>query len=159
MLQLRYLVSGDIRALRVPRNDSALRTDGLWQHTCCELFVGGVGSAAYCEYNFSPSGAWAAYGFTGYRAGMCELAMEPHPHVECAHDADSLVLTVRLQLPVQPAADDARRRGEQWRGEQRRVGLTAVIETTDGALSYWALQHPAGRADFHDAAGHRELEL
>jgi hypothetical protein len=29
------------------------------------------------------------------------------------------------------------------------VGLSAVIEAADGALSYWALRHPAGRPDFH----------
>ena len=30
-----------------------------------------------------------------------------------------------------------------------RIGLSAVIETTDGALSYWALAHPAEKPDFH----------
>ena len=28
-------------------------------------------------------------------------------------------------------------------------GLTAVIETLDGAISYWALAHPAEKPDFH----------
>jgi len=32
-----------------------------------------------------------------------------------------------------------------------RIGLSAVIEGTDGALSYWALRHSAGRPDFHHA--------
>jgi len=31
--------------------------------------------------------------------------------------------------------------------------LTAVIETQDGNLSYWALHHPAERPDFHRNAG------
>jgi hypothetical protein len=29
------------------------------------------------------------------------------------------------------------------------LGLAAVIEEQDGALSYWALRHPAGTPDFH----------
>jgi len=27
--------------------------------------------------------------------------------------------------------------------------LSAVIEATDGSLSYWALEHPADKPDFH----------
>lgn len=29
------------------------------------------------------------------------------------------------------------------------VGLSAVIESTEGEISYWALAHRPGRADFH----------
>lgn len=31
------------------------------------------------------------------------------------------------------------------------LGLSAVIEENDGAVSYWALKHPPGPPDFHDA--------
>jgi len=29
------------------------------------------------------------------------------------------------------------------------VGLSAVIETTDGRIAYFALRHPEGKPDFH----------
>ena len=32
------------------------------------------------------------------------------------------------------------------------AGLTAVIETIDGARSYWALAHGGDKPDFHDLA-------
>jgi hypothetical protein len=32
-----------------------------------------------------------------------------------------------------------------------RLGLSAVIESCNGSLSYWALRHPAGKPDFHHA--------
>ena len=32
-----------------------------------------------------------------------------------------------------------------------RLGLSAVIEDISGRKSYWALMHPAGKPDFHDA--------
>ena len=38
-----------------------------------ELFVGSPTGAAYEEYNFSPSGEWAAYGFARYRNGGAPL--------------------------------------------------------------------------------------
>jgi len=34
-----------------------------------------------------------------------------------------------------------------------RLGASAVLETRDGVLSYWALAHPAARPDFHAAGG------
>jgi hypothetical protein len=30
-----------------------------------------------------------------------------------------------------------------------RIGLSAVIEETNGLKSYWALAHPPGKPDFH----------
>ncbi|NMF90687.1 hypothetical protein GPA26_19635, partial [Aromatoleum petrolei] len=34
-------------------------------------------------------------------------------------------------------------------GSPLELGLTAVVETLDGTLSYWALRHPSARPDFH----------
>jgi hypothetical protein len=31
------------------------------------------------------------------------------------------------------------------------LGLSAVLEETNGRKSYWALAHPPGKADFHHA--------
>ena len=33
--------------------------------------------------------------------------------------------------------------------EPLSIGLSAVIEETDGTKSYWALRHPPGPPDFH----------
>ena len=30
-----------------------------------------------------------------------------------------------------------------------RMGVSTVIETVDGAISYWALAHPPDKPDFH----------
>jgi len=32
-----------------------------------------------------------------------------------------------------------------------RLGLSAVLEETNGRKSYWALAHPPGKVDFHHA--------
>jgi hypothetical protein len=148
-LQLRYRIDGELVTLRVPAAAGVLRAGELWKHTCCELFLAVVKADAYCEYNFSPSGSWAAYQFGGYRADMQELALRDVPRVQCVLSATSLVLTAQLRLDAQYAHVGAR----------MRIGVATVIETVDGALSYWALQHAPGRADFHRAAGHLEMEL
>ena len=73
-LTLRYAVSGTIGNLRLPDRQTPARADELWRHTCFEAFVRALPSAAYHEFNFSPSTRWAAYRFSGYRAGMTPIS-------------------------------------------------------------------------------------
>ena len=57
-LLLIYVVRGALNDLRLPGGAAApTRTDGLWQHTCFEAFVGTEGDSAYREFNFAPSAA------------------------------------------------------------------------------------------------------
>jgi hypothetical protein len=125
-------VRGRIGELLIPPPAPPERTDGLWQHSCFELFVGEEGEG-YEEFNFSPSGQWAAYAFSGYRTGMAPLDIAP-PLIETEVSEDRLVVRVTLQ---------------QERRGRCRIGLSAVIEEKGGNLSYWALNHPPGAPDFH----------
>ncbi|WP_262422764.1 hypothetical protein [Brevundimonas denitrificans] len=58
---------------------------------------------------------------------------QPAPIIVTRQTPETVVLTADVVLP--PDADG-------------RIGLTAVIETLDGATSYWALAHPAEKPDF-----------
>ena len=131
MLRLRYLIEGNPEALRLPPR--GLRP--LWQHTCCEAFVGAPTAAAYREYNFSPSGEWAAYAFVRYRDGGPVEAPDPGIAVQILDDG--FQLTAATPAPEVPL----------------RLALTAVVEARDGTLSYWALRHPPGKPDFHHPDG------
>ncbi len=130
-LALEYSLSGGVEAVRWPGAAPRARTDGLWRTTCFEVFAGRAGG--YAEYNLSPSGAWAAYGFDGYREGMTPLD-HAAPVIVARHAPGVFVLTADVRLP-----EDA----------DGRFGLCAVIETLDGAVSYWALAHPSDKPDFH----------
>jgi hypothetical protein len=154
-LRLRFELLGDMTAVRVPPpllGDASRRADGLWQHTCFEVFLAGPpGSAPYVEYNLAPSGAWAGYRFDGYRAGMRDEPVGLEPSIEVDRQPGALVVEVALAWPVpRPGVDPARRAGAPWPG---RLGLTAVVEAVDGSLSYWALHHPGPRPDFHNDEG------
>lgn len=114
------------------------RTDGLWQHTCFEAFIASASSPAYAEFNLAPSGAWAAYAFDDYRAGMRDMALPSDPHIAGAGG---------LWTATIPLAGLAQLIGPSpW-----RLAVTAVIETKDGSKSYWSLAHPPGKPDFHHA--------
>lgn len=134
-LQLVFSGFGDIATLRWPAPTAPERTDGLWQTTCFEAFVRAADQPAYAEFNLAPSGAWAGYQFDDYRAGMAPLDT-PAPQIVFATTPTRFELTATLVLPGDGP----------W-----RLGLSAVIEDTAGAKSYWALAHPPGKPDFHHA--------
>ena len=137
VLTLQYTATGDAVALAVPVPVSAQRRDELWRHTCAELFVAVPGDTAYCEFNFSPSGAWAAYRFEGYRAGMQPLLCVP-PAIEVWHDVNTLRMSVQCFLPM------------PWSSAAvLQMGLTMVLEDQHGQCSYWALNHSGDKPDFH----------
>ncbi len=131
-LRVDYVLEGDITSLRVPPPRLPRAADELWKHTCCELFVTHPGASAYTEFNFSPSGEWAAYRFSAYREGREPRPAAPAIAVE--RRAERLELTARVAVG----------------SEKLQIGLCAVIEEGSGAISYWALRHAPGKPDFHD---------
>jgi hypothetical protein len=141
-LKLVYRLCADLGALKLPEPRSPIRTDGLWRHSCFEAFIGHVGAGDYWEYNFSPSGAWAAYHFTAYREGMAPLLSGAPPEIIGTIGRDTIELAVSIDLSwlvKTPAAVGM------------RLGLAAVIEDKARVLSYWALKHPSEKPDFHHA--------
>jgi hypothetical protein len=136
-LILSYVVSGRISDLRLPPVVTAARADELWQHTCFEAFVRPSAGPGYYEFNFSPSTQWAAYQFNGYRSGMRVATEIGAPRIEVRSTADSYTLRAALEFDgLSPPLN---------------IGLSAVLEETNGRKSYWALAHPPGKADFHHA--------
>lgn len=132
IVALRYSIEGELGRIRVPEPRAPAFADELWRHTCCEAFARRPGRAAYEEFNFSPSGEWAAYAFSGYRAGGVRLDAPIEIQLERG-DAGLIV-----QAVVGLNSDQA-----------LELALSAVIEEDHGALSYWALNHPSARPDFH----------
>lgn len=132
VLSLEYVLAGPVETVRWPQAAARASTDELWRTTCFEAFVR-TEAGGYVEYNLSPSGAWAAYRFDGYREGMRDLEIAA-PFIVTRLAPGRFVLTVDVELPED--ATDA-------------VGLTAVIEGLDGAIGYWALAHPSDKPDFH----------
>ena len=124
----------------LPEPTTPAARDFLWQHTCCEAFVALPDGKNYLEFNFSPSGCWAVYRFTDYRVRDESYVCAEASTVQCEPRADGFDLTATISPKILPqkSAD------ESW-----QIGLTAVIETTDGQKSYWAMRHDAPQPDFH----------
>ena len=133
-LHIRYELEAPLDRLRLPAAGPFRPGEKLWQHTCFEIFVS-PGMPAYREFNFSPSGEWAAYSFSQYRDG------EP-----VSGGVDSLAARIRPDhLEIEAAIRCPK--------GNLKVALSAVIEDREGPLSYWALRHPPGNPDFHHPDG------
>jgi len=142
-LELSYIVTGEMSRIRMPAATANRRSDELWRRTCFEAFVCTTPGAEYYELNFSPSGQWAAYLFSGYRHGMRVADEITGIPIELRRSPRGCTLQASLD-PSQFAALPER----AW-----RLGLSAVIEDAGGGMSYWALAHAPGKPDFHRADG------
>jgi hypothetical protein len=129
-----FAVQAPLADFSIPESEEPSQRDGLWQTTCFELFLRRAGDQAYREWNFAPSGDWAAYDFTNYREGMTEADIDAPPYLRLE---DNLIWwTFGATIAVEADA--------QW-----EFGLSAVVEEKAGTKSFWALAHPSEKPDFH----------
>ncbi|WP_413584654.1 DOMON-like domain-containing protein [Bdellovibrio sp. HCB274] len=142
---LEFFLLGPTRHLHFPpqREDAegtVPRRDELWKTTCLEAFFSFDQNAdsPYLEVNCSPNGDWNAYSFISYRQGM---KADGTASVSLSHrslESDQAVFRVKIQSPALR--------------QFKKLGITAVIEFSDGSKSYYALSHPGTQADFHNKA-------
>lgn len=142
-LHLSYALTGELAQLRIPAPQPPSAAERLWQHTCFEAFIALEGESGYHEFNFSPSGQWAAYAFSDYRVRSAWTPSQ-HPVVSCSQSKRMLHLQARIDLADLP---------NNQPDTVFQLGMTAVIETSDGELSYWAAFHPKTSPDFHYRTG------
>jgi len=130
-----YIVFAPTNRLVLPAPAIPCRSDGLWRSTCFEFFLHNVGSE-YFEFNFSPSGRWGAYRFSGYREGMQPLPLDEPPAIQFRDGKSRFSLSAVVRLPCAIPLS---------------LGVSAIIVERAGTKSYWALNHPKGKPDFHHA--------
>ena len=129
-------IGGPTGRFAIPEALEPARAEDLWQTTCFEAFLRIPGAKAYREWNFAPSGEWAAYDFERHREGRADADVAgPYIRLE-----DNLTWwALGATIPVDADA--------VW-----ALALSAILEEKNGTKSYWALAHPPGdKPDFHAA--------
>ena len=134
-LRFRYVLRGRIENIVLPPPAEPLRADGLWKTTCFEAFVRPPFGTSYMEFNFSPSGRWAAYDFAAYRAGMVQLCLPGPPRIDVRRSQDMLEADILLSVELP--------------GEGCRLAVNVVVEERYGRSSLWAQTFPGETPDFH----------
>ena len=150
-LTVEFRLAAEMRAIRLaPSVCRPHRRDELWRHTCFELFARCGSEPRYCEFNFSPSGDWAAYAFDEYRGLRRDTGQRAIDVTVQTTGLEQIQLRGRVDLRSAFATDTASLEIASW-----RLNCAAVIEAMDGSLTYWAVHHPRAQPDFHDAGGFR----
>ncbi|MEO1045097.1 MAG: DOMON-like domain-containing protein [Pseudomonadota bacterium] len=140
-LWLRYHVDCDPGLLVLPDTHGLKdRADNLWKSTCFEAFMRVAGSEAYVEFNFAPSGQWAAYAFRSYRDGITDQPLSVPPDIGVDASDNHIAVEVVVQLP------------HHFIGSATDMALTAILHEQRGEKSFWSLVHPQGKPDFHHQA-------
>jgi hypothetical protein len=140
MLVISYSLNGPLTNLIIPEPVEMLtRRENLWEGTCLEFFLALQKSKRYWEFNLSPAGHWNIYSFSSYRKGMhAEPAIESLPFI-VRRSPEALHLLLEFNLTgIIPVSDHI-----------VEAGIAAVLKPVSGDMIYWALTHPAEKADFH----------
>ncbi len=128
-------VGAPLGRFAIPELAEPWRAEELWRTTCFEAFVQPAGRQSYREWNFAPTGNWAAYDFSAYRQGMERADVENGPYIRMEDNFTWWSVGATI-------ATDAE--------TELHLGLAAVLEETNGTKSYWALSHcNPEKADFH----------
>lgn len=138
-LTIYYAMKGDLASVVIPAPvDLPKRKYDLWEETCFEFFVGIKNYPHYWEFNLSPAGDWNVFRLEDYRQGLQEeLAVTSLPF-SVQQKSDALLLTLEVDLNQFISGE-----------ESLEIGITTVIKSEDGDISYWALTHCGDEADFH----------
>lgn len=143
-LAITYQLRGPLISVVLPApstTGASRRQDGLWEHTCFELFLAAEGMEPYWELNLAPNGHWNLYRLDDYRQGLAPVSDRDALPFAVRASEQGLGLELSLQLPEELAL--------ACRQRVLQLGVTAVMEHPEGDLTYWALAHGGAEADFH----------
>lgn len=142
-VRIHYGLRGNLASVVVPTPVRAepLRRDGLWEHTCFELFLAAEETEPYWEVNLAPNGDWNLYRLNGYRRGLTPETDRGALPFTVTPRTDVLELELAFLLPRELLM--------ACRERPLKLGVTAVIEQRGAMLSHWALAHGGSTADFH----------
>ncbi len=143
VLKIAYELSGeDLSKILLP---SPLinpgRVIGLWESTCFEMFIKNSNSDEYLEFNVTSEYTWNVFHFPNKKARLKEYLEIANLGVSAVNSKDKFCLTCWFSVDKLPSYF--------WSDGKMNIGLTAVIETKENELSYWAIKHADDKPNFH----------
>ena len=142
MLKVVYELSGDLDEvlLSKPLLNPA-RKMGLWESTCFEMFIKNAHDEQYLEFNVTSEYNWNVFNFPHKGARIKEFQGISNIGISGEITKDSFCLNYSIPLDKLPP--------KLWSTGNMKIGLSSVVETKEGDLSYWALSHPDKKPNFH----------
>ena len=143
---IEFRITGDLQHVKWPNpQQSYTKQNDLWKTTCFELFCKPSSqSTDYFEWNFSPSGNWGFFAFKNYRDPLTLYTRHSGGFLgsHMTQTDGVCVLTTYINTHF----------SSMLSLETLQFHFTAVVEHSNGELSYWALRHAPEKPDFHAPA-------
>lgn len=135
-----FLLSGKIEEIDfgspTPKKERIIK---LWEKSCFELFIKNSRDE-YLEFNFSPRFEWNCFYFERKGNPLTELAKMESPETDILLSLEKFFLVAEIKKDFFP---------ENFLTDHLSLGISAVLKTKDGQLSYWALCHKDTKPNFH----------
>jgi hypothetical protein len=142
VLKVAFELTGDLeKVLTSSPQEIPARVIGLWESTCFEMFIKNKNSEEYFEFNCSSANNWNVFYFQKQKAALKEFLPIASLASSSVQNKGSLRVSFWIDLERFPTSF--------WKDGQMNLGLTTVLESDSGELSYWALRHIDTRANFH----------
>ena len=115
-------IGAPIERFAMPQADEPARRDELWKNDLLRgVRPGRRARTAYREYNFAPSGDWAAYDFTARREGMAEAELANPPYVRIEDNLTWWSLRRDLRARGGAALGAGPQRGDRGAGRDQEL--------------------------------------
>ncbi len=166
-LKICYSLKGAVESLLLPPMQTKPVAHGplqgraheLWKNTCFEWFIGLKNSPQYWEFNLSQQGYWNFYELQSYRSELRESDLCTPTKFKCstAMEDKSNSTDSSLDVEVDINLNNLLQKYPSLI-EEGILAITGVIRWNDGNVSYYSLQHPKDKPDFHHRDGF-QIEL
>jgi hypothetical protein len=142
ILNVSYLISDPNHEALWPKPEILPHfEEGLWEQSCCELFLGVKDDPRYLEFNFAPNLNWAVFAFNGprLRVGTYKLA-PPIGHFF----SKPCELQVKINLLECELLGWA-----LLSGKRLEINICAILATQSNQKHYFAIKNDT-KPDFHN---------
>lgn len=150
-LTIVYLLTGSINQVQLLEKPlvPSPRADELWNSTCFEWFIKSNSSKKYWEFNAAPTGFWNFYELEDYRTNLKASPLVETPKFSLTQELSS---SDHYQFRLEVNMIDLFK-NELTLSNNGRMAITSVVQWKSGEVSYYSLQHPLQKPDFHSDEG------
>jgi glutaredoxin-related protein len=135
-----YKLQGDLSSIELgDGNPKHAREIKLWEKTCFELFIKDNNNS-YIEFNFSPDFEWNCFYFEKKGNALEEYKKMELVKFDILFSNEVVHVIVELHNNMFP---------DHFFDGSLSAGISSVIKSKNGILSYWALSHEDQRPNFH----------
>ncbi len=145
---LDYRIRGDIDRPRLPPQAASKFQDLLWSKPAWKRSSASPTATPTSNSTSRPRASGRCIDSKPIGKDVTSLNPLPPPRVIVRRHGEELEADIDIHLGAIPGLTAA-----EIKGRELRLAVSAVMQSDQGVISYWALAHPPGKPDFHHRDG------